>query len=494
MMRSTPWALKALAAMATTLQVVTALQPGEADTMFNDWNRALLSSNDNTVFYKAALNSQDMDQTWTGSLDIMGAEDAYQRTGDENTKTLINNLLHTWLDRSPPPWSWDGWNDDIGWFTMALIRGYQITGTQEFLDQAKYGFDYAYGRGWDTEYNDGGIWEENPEYTSGEPHKEALSTNSLGKVACLIYQSTNEQSYMDKCRGIYDWSWNHLFDWRTGAMHTGIYMDGTVNTAVAAYNQGTWLDYANLVYKITGDTNVYNDAKRAIDYARASLTRNGIFTGGTFYNTWADEMARGVGNFVADNGLWDEYHDWMVQNADAILQHRRTDIGLTWNAWDQQTPNDNSLIANKFVSAVAWLQYTPAGRPNRVRGIHLVTNEQTGMALDTSEGNDSGVRQLAKRGDQPQRWSFTQNLDDSWNIVNLATWQAIEASETGEGIVQSQPTRNKTQRWIIDEQEGGAHRIWNKATGHVLGALFNPTNDSVPCKKRSEAHQRWIIE
>ncbi|KAF9894884.1 hypothetical protein FE257_004505 [Aspergillus nanangensis] len=492
-MTRTPWALKALGGMAVILPVVVALQASDADTMFNAWNNALLSSNGNTVFYKAALNSQDMDQTWTGSLDIMGAEDAYERTGDGNTKTLVNNLLNTWLDKTPPPWSWDGWNDDIGWFTLALIRGYQITGTQRFLDQAKYGFDYAYGRGWDTQYNGGGIWEENPEYISGEPHKEALSTNSLGKVACLIYQSTGDQSYMDKCRGIYDWSWNHLFDSTTGAMHTGIHIDGTVDTSVSAYNQGTWLDYANLVHKITGDTNVYNDAKRSIDYARASVTQSGIFTGGSNYNTWADEMARGVGNFVSDNGLWDEYYDWMVQNADAILQHRRTDIGLTWNAWDQQTPNDNSLIANKFVSAVAWLQYTPASKPTRVRGIHVVTNEHTGLALDTDH-NDKSVHQVAKRGDQTQRWSFTQNSDDSWNIISLATWQAVEASETGTDIVQSPPTRNEIQRWVIDEQEGGTYKIWNKATGQVLGGLLSSTSDTGPHERRSASHQHWIIE
>jgi hypothetical protein len=35
-MSCTPWAMKVLGSMAATLQVVAALQAGDADTMFND--------------------------------------------------------------------------------------------------------------------------------------------------------------------------------------------------------------------------------------------------------------------------------------------------------------------------------------------------------------------------------------------------------------------------------------------------------------------------
>jgi hypothetical protein len=70
------------------------------------------------------LNSEDPDGTWAASLDILGAEDAYERTGDSDKKTMVSDLLTTWLKNTPPPWDWDGWNDDIGWCTLALIRGY----------------------------------------------------------------------------------------------------------------------------------------------------------------------------------------------------------------------------------------------------------------------------------------------------------------------------------------------------------------------------------
>ena len=75
------------------------------------------------------------------TLDIQGEEDAYERTGSSYHQTLVNNLCATWLVNNPPPWTWDHWNDDIGWFSLALIRGYQMTGNTNFLAQAEYGFN-----------------------------------------------------------------------------------------------------------------------------------------------------------------------------------------------------------------------------------------------------------------------------------------------------------------------------------------------------------------
>ncbi|KAL8876163.1 MAG: hypothetical protein Q9192_008915, partial [Flavoplaca navasiana] len=225
------------------LPTALALGPGDADTMFKDFNSAFLVRSGGDVFYKEALNNGNQSGTWSGSLNILGAQDAYERTGDPETKTLINELLTTWLKSNPPnanpdPWAWDGWNDDLGWFTLALIRGYQMTGNEAFLDPAKSGFDYAFRRGWDTQYNGGGIWEENPEYAARndppkEATKEALSNDSLGKVACLIYQSTLDRSYLQKAEQIYAWVSKNLFNHSTGQVNTGIHMNGTRNTATA---------------------------------------------------------------------------------------------------------------------------------------------------------------------------------------------------------------------------------------------------------------------
>ncbi|MEK8110307.1 glycoside hydrolase family 76 protein [Micromonospora sp. M12] len=332
--------------------------------MYTAFNSAFLVRSGSDVFYKRALNDGQPDGTWSASLDILGAEDAYERTGDPAKKALVNDLLNTWLKNTPPPWSWDGWNDDIGWFTLALIRGYQMTGnppssrrrsTASTMRSAADGTPVQ--RRWHLGGEPG---VHGPVQPSEGPEQGSLANDSLGKVACMIYQSTHDVGYLNKCQQIYDWVWSHLYNPSTGAVYARIEMDGTLNKDTAAYNQGTFADYANLLWEITGNVNIYNDAKRAIDYARNNLTWNGVFANGApWLNTWADEMARGAGHFVRDNRQWDGYYSWMVQNADAIQANRRTDLGITWNVWDKKTPNDNTLSANQFVSAMAWLQFTP---------------------------------------------------------------------------------------------------------------------------------------
>lgn len=291
-----------------------------ADESFSAFNNAFLVNSGGKTFYKRAINDGTADGTWNASLDILVAEDAYERTGSTTHKTLVNNLCNTWLQNTPPPWTWDGWNDDIGWFSLALIRGYQMTNTENFLTQAKYGFNMAWSRGWDTQYNGGGIWEQQPEKTPvGEKiSKEALANNSLGKVACLIYQSTHEQYYLDRAVQIYDWVRSRIYNPTTGQVYTGIDRNNVVDRGSAVYNQGTFVDYANLLYQITGNVTYYNDAKKSIDYVRNNMTTNGIINNNADYlNTWADEFARGLGHFVRDNRQWTTYYPWMVQNANA---------------------------------------------------------------------------------------------------------------------------------------------------------------------------------
>lgn len=478
---------------------------GNADAAFNAFNNAFLVNSGGKTYYKKSISDGTADGTWVASLDILVAEDAYERTGSETHKTLVNNLCNTWLQNTPPPWTWDGWNDDIGWFSLALIRGYQMTGTANFLTQAKYGFDMAFARGWDTQYNGGGIWEQQPDMTpAGEPiSKEALSNNSLGKVACLIYQSTHEQAYLDKAIQIYSWVWSHIYNSTTGQVYAGIDRNNVVNTGSAVYNQGTFVDYANLLYQITGNMNYYNDAKRSIDYVKNNMTVNGIISNGASYlNTWADEFARGLGHFVRDNRQWGTYYSWMQQNANAIWNNRRTDYNITWNAWDQKTSADNSLTTSKFASAVAWLQYTPSTQPDNTGGSHTIVSKQNGITIDNASlsGNGTGVVLWGPNGGLGQKWLFTQNEDGSWNIISQYSWKALDvpagATANDLQMVQWTPTRDVNQRWWVDQQSDGSYKIWSKATNSAL----DNSSSSVNGYKLTQwtwnggTQQRWLLQ
>jgi len=513
-------------------QRASAIGAGDADTMINGYNSAFLVTSGNSAYYKVAINNGNefggnfpgaVGEPWEASIDILAAEDAYERTGSAAHKTLVYNLCATWLRDTPPgsatqPWSWDGWNDDIGWHTMALARGYQITGNTDFLTAAENGFNYAFNRGWDTRWNGGGIWEQQIEYAQranppGKIDKETISNDSLGIVACLLYQSSHDVTYLNKAKQIYGWMRGLLYDPNTGQVYTGVIQDGTVDRSTAVYNQGTFVDYANYLYQITGDRSYYNDAKRAIDFTKDPqnklTTDTGLFSNNASYlDTWADTFARGLGHFVRDNRQWSIYYPWMVQNANAIMSSRRTDYNITWNGWTQPTPADDTLKSTQFASAVAWLQFTPATQPSDVAGVHAIVSQQNGIAIDNGglftypNSPAASVSQWGLNYNVNQKWNFTQNADLSWNILSESSWQALDdpggSTVNGTQMVQWPLSRASNQCWWVDQQPDGSYKIWNQASGSVLDNSSSAVNGHPLVQwgwgGAGATQQRWFLQ
>jgi hypothetical protein len=324
----------------------------------------------------------------------------------------------------------------------------------------------------------------------------------------MIYQSTHDQAYLDDATQIYDWVWHHLYDSMTGLVDAAIDESNVVDTSANVYNQGTFVDFANLLYELTGKQNYFDDAKRSIDYVKNHMTTNGVISNKADYlNTWADDFARGLGHFTRDHRQWDTYYPWFAQNATAIWDHRRTDYNITWNGWADQTPSDDGLTTSKFASAVAWFQFTPATKPDDTGGVHVIVSKKYGLAIDNGgmTGNGTGIVQSAMTGAATQQWLLTQNDDTSWNIINVASWMALDVPASkkaiGTQMVQWPSTRNDNQRWWIDLQPDGSYEISNKATG---GALVDITSSGdcalasgcplVQTTWTGGTRQRWLLQ
>jgi hypothetical protein len=489
------------------INIVSNIAPAgsRADSAFNGFNAAFLVNSGGNTFYKKSINDGNADGTWVASLDILVAEDAYERTGNPAQKTLVDNLCKTWLKNTPMPWDWDGWNDDIGWFSIALIRGYQMTGKVEYLNAAKYGFDMAWARGWDTVYNGGGIWEQQPEKTpAGESiSKEALSNDSLGKAAVMLYQSTHDRWYLDRATQIHAWVVSHIYNAANGQVYTGIDRQNVLNKGAAVYNQGTFIDFSHLLYLVTGDSKYYDYAKKSIDYVKNNMTTNGIIANNANYlNTWGDEMARGLGHFARDTRQWDTYYSWMQQNADSIWNNRRTDYNITWNGWNEKTSTDNSLATSKFDSAISWLQFTPPTKPNNIAGIHYIVSKQSGIAIDSAGlfGDGTVVVLWGINYGQNQKWLFTQNDDTSWNIISMSSWKSLDVPASnktdGTALILWSHTHGDNQRWWVDQQPDGSYKIWNKATSGALDNSFSSTNGTklIQWGWSGGDQQRWLLQ
>lgn len=334
-----------------------------ADLSIAAYNSTFLISSGSTQYYKTALDNNEKDYFWCQALEIQMMEDVYLRTQSASHKTLITNLLNTFLEQNKGPaglydWDWNEFNDDILWAGIAFARGYHITREDKYLEQAKYAFNRAYNRGWDSHLG-GGIW-----WDIRKADKSGLSNNTAVILACYIYEAKKEQVYLDKATAIYDWIKSALYNQATGAVSETIKADGQVSTDANVYNVGAFISAANALHKITDRQSFFDDAKRSVNYVINNKTVNGIMTHGTRNGTWQSEFSRGLGEFVRDNNLWNDYYPWMKRNADAAWATRRGDLNIGWNQWITQTPKDNSS-ALECVGTVVMQQVTPATLPER---------------------------------------------------------------------------------------------------------------------------------
>jgi predicted alpha-1,6-mannanase (GH76 family) len=356
-----------LAATLLTASRAAAITAGDADTAFNAYNASFLVTSGNTQYYMEALNVSTKDYFWRQALDIQMVEDVYLRSKNPAHQALITNLLNTFLAQNAgsggqQDWSWNQYNDDLAWAGLAFVRGYQATGNTTFLNQAKYAFDLAYSRGWDTALG-GGIW-----WNVAKTEKSALSNNPNVILACYLSEYTGDATYLTKARAIYDWVRSHLYNTTTGAAYENLKADGTLVADANVYNEGAFIGAANHLHRLTAVDMYYDDALRTVEYVRNNKTSGGILTNGTRQGTWQSEFARGLGEFVRDNNLWSTYYSWMLQNANAAWNVRRTDRSISWNNWTATTPSDNVTTAVECIGAVIMINVTPATQPGFTAG------------------------------------------------------------------------------------------------------------------------------
>ncbi|MFJ1959068.1 glycoside hydrolase family 76 protein [Streptomyces microflavus] len=324
-------------------------------------NRAFLIYNGDQRYYKESLSKTEKDYFWRQALDIQAVQDVHDSAPSTETRDLVRRLLDTFLQQNRGggglyDWNWNEYNDDLLWAGLAFVRGYKITGNRTYLDQAQYAFNRVYDRGWDGALG-GGIW-----WSIHKRDKNALSNSPAVILGCLIYESNGDRGYLDKARAIFDWVWGTLLDRSTGGVYETINADGTRPNGQTVYTAGAFVGAAQALYRNSRLQSIFNDAQRTVDWVIRDRTVNGILTNGQREGTWQSEFARAMGEFVRENNLWGQYYDFMKRNADAAWNARRTDLNLTWNRWDAQTPRDDTRTV-EAIGAVIIQAVTPARRP-----------------------------------------------------------------------------------------------------------------------------------
>jgi predicted alpha-1,6-mannanase (GH76 family) len=230
--------------------------------------------------------------------------------------------------------------DDEGWWALAWIRAFDLTGEKRYLDMSKTIFtDMA--DSWDL-HCDGGIW-----WRKDKHYKNAIANELFLLAAIRLHQRTpgdaGTNSYLDWATR--EWVWFK----KSGMINSKNLVNDGLNRQCEnnrqttwTYNQGVILGGLTELYKSTGDTNYLREAMAIADAAIPTLNNgSGILAercepngcGGADVPQFKGIFIR----YLAD--LYDvtrhpAYHEFLLANARSIWAEDRDGFnrfGMQWS-------------------------------------------------------------------------------------------------------------------------------------------------------------------
>ncbi|WP_081773199.1 glycoside hydrolase family 76 protein [Prevotella sp. P6B4] len=225
-----------------------------------------------------------MNGGWGEAETMEAILDCYEATKEAELLTLYEQCYRYMRYHVGASWNggtvvsgydWFGYdfNDDVMWLIIAAIRGYQNTGKQMYLDDAKRNFDLIYRRAY-LGYVGMLRWAEN----SGDRNGSNSCINGPAEVAaCYIAAASGDESYYEKARELYENQRQYLFNTVTGHVDDSVVFNPdnskvvSRNTWASTYNQGTMLGAAVLLYRHYQDSRYKQDADRILAFAKREL-------------------------------------------------------------------------------------------------------------------------------------------------------------------------------------------------------------------------------
>lgn len=222
----------------------------------------------------------------------------------------------------------DRFYDDNIWLGIDFTDLYRLTGDRKYLDKAEMIWKFIES-GTDNVLGGGIYWCEQ------KKHSKNTCSNAPGAVYALkLHLATGEQSYLDKGKALYDWTFKTLRDTTDNLYFDNISLDGKIAEWKFAYNSGQMIQAGALLYTITGDTEYLEQAQATAaacygyffeDFTAPDGRQVRILKPG---NTWFHAvMVRGLAELCRIDGNH-LYMDAVRASADTAWKYSRTEEGL----------------------------------------------------------------------------------------------------------------------------------------------------------------------
>ena len=302
---------------------------------------------------------------WWNSANALTAVIAYtQRTGDQTHVGVVDCTFR--IARRLHPDFLVSFYDDNGWWGLAWVAAYDLTGEDRYLHAARTIFANLL-TGWDDVCG-GGVW-----WNTDRSYKNAVTNELFLTLAARLQQrcpGTGEYLHW----ALREWEW---FCARGLIGASGLVNDG-LNESCAnnagptwTYNQGVLLGGLAALHEITGDASYLRQGEAIADAALRSLTtpaadaRHGILLEPREHSTARSDRDRPQFKGIFVRNLFDfsvqrsrpAYSEFIRDNARSIWandRNSRNQFGLHWaGPFDYADASRQSSALDVLNAAVA---------------------------------------------------------------------------------------------------------------------------------------------
>ncbi|KAF7878801.1 hypothetical protein EAF04_000004 [Stromatinia cepivora] len=228
------------------------------------------------TFTRAQMNNLQMTKVVLADFNYVCLYGSSTSTTDN--LTLVNYIpVHAPASVSPRQFRGflNDYYDDEGWWALAWIQAYDITGNRDYLSMAESIFaDMKTGSNTPCSNGVSGIWWDKPRtYVNAIANELYLSV-----AAHLANRASNRASYLAIARDQWTWFQGTGMINAQGTINDGLTSECRNNGGtVWSYNQGVILGGLVELSRATGDSNYINTAKRIASAAITALSdSNGI--------------------------------------------------------------------------------------------------------------------------------------------------------------------------------------------------------------------------